>query len=91
MKQAVWVLVILAISLVLTAVNFGRIPGVLLQLKPEGKKRAGKRGQDLTISNTTPYPLSLQPSSPQSDQRGLIVDIQKQLLVLSRNVIHNRF
>jgi len=44
MKPSVWVLVILAISLtVLTAVNFGRIPGVLLQLK-EGK-RAGKAGE----------------------------------------------
>jgi len=45
MQASVWVLVILAISLtVLTAVNFGRIPGVLLQLKPEGK-RAGKAGE----------------------------------------------
>jgi len=45
MKQAsVWVLVILAISLtVLTAVNFGRIPGVL-QLKPEGRREQGKQG-----------------------------------------------
>jgi len=45
MKQASICAGNLAISLtVLTTVNFGRIPGVLLQFEPEGEKRAEAGG-----------------------------------------------
>jgi len=43
------------------------------------------------VANTTPLPYPSQPSSPQSDQRGLIVDIQKQLLVLSETSFTTAF
>jgi len=79
MKQAsVWVLVILAISLtVLTAVNFWSDSRRSVAVKARGEEEQGKQGQVVLVANTTPYPLSS--NLPKSDQRGLIVDIQKQL------------